>query len=61
LKYVQYKTPYYSGELDVVKIYKGVAHIYEVKKIIILLLKEKQAKEQLNRVLKLIPQIGMLD
>ena len=54
LKHVQYKTPYHSGELDVVKIYKGVAHIYEVK-IHHSILKREQAKEQLKRVTEAFP------
>lgn len=54
LKHVQYETPYYSGELDVIKIYKGVAHIYEVK-IHHSILKRKQAKEQLKRVTEAFP------
>lgn len=51
---VPYKTENYEGELDVVRIYKGRADIYEVKTHHSNI-KREQAKEQLLRVKKAFP------
>ncbi len=54
LKHVFYETDRYCGELDVVRLYKGKADIYEVK-VHHSPLKREQAKEQLLRVQKAFP------
>ena len=54
LKHVSYETEQYCGELDLIRIYKGKADIYEVKTHHSNI-KREQAKEQLYRVRKAFP------